>query len=295
VSENDDEDDSRSEGEKGELLPTVTRALRLSPKPLAASVVLMNVFGDQQLAKIDALTWEQLSFARKQIRRTAFSSSSLLMETAPFVAHKGNLTFRYIAAYLVEGLQNPAVGILSLYPTDGQGRSVSLTGNTHESWKHIDTVDTIRRLFLDKALRGVDFDPNQFKSYLSATNQERVNRCGPDTAFLNVEASHTEDGANVGLIGITDECDYCLAFANGFMETVEPKHKTFLDQSQAFLAFAMPSVSGFDLAGRCIVADLPSGKPLYVITPTGSGRLFTAGCLMRARFQQQKSGISWVN
>jgi hypothetical protein len=39
----------------------------------------------------------------------------------------------------------------------------------------------------------------------------------------------------------------------------------------------MPTVSGFEATGSCIVADHPSGKPLYVLTPSMSARLSVLG------------------
>jgi hypothetical protein len=35
----------------------------------------------------------------------------------------------------------------------------------------------------------------------------------------------------------------------------------------------MPSVTGFEETGSCIVADHPSGKPLYVLSASMTGRL----------------------
>ena len=85
-----------------------------------------------------------------------------------------------------------------------------------------------------------------------------------------LEASHEEEAASVGEIGQSDECDFCLAMGNGFRDQVEARHKSFVDQSQAFLTFAMPNVVGLPDAGSCIMADHPSGKPLYVLTFRGS-------------------------
>jgi hypothetical protein len=194
------------------------------------------------------------------------------MDTAQFVEHKGNLKFRYTVAYLVEGLQGPSNGPLLLYSDAAQGKKISLTGNAHESWNHIDTVHTIANITLTAMFQGKVWDLNDFASHVSATTQERVRRYGDKSAFLVVEASHEEDGARIGAIGQSDAREFCLAFANGFRDEVEPRHKTFLDQSQAFLSFAMPSVSGLQLAGSCIVADHPSGKPLYVMTASMSAR-----------------------
>ncbi len=88
-----------------------------------------------------------------------------------------------------------------------------------------------------------------------------------------VEASHEEEAANIGTIGESDERDFCLALPNGgFRDAVAKRHKAFLDQSQSFLFFAMPSVTGLEDPGSCIVADHPSGKPLYVLTSSKTVR-----------------------
>jgi hypothetical protein len=217
------------------------------------------------------------------------------MDASPFVAH---LTFRYIAAYWVEGLQRPAEGILSLHPADEQGKSVSLTDNTHESLNHIDFVQGFFGRLLDKAIGGVDCDPNHFASYQSASYKERARRYGDKSAFLVVEASHVEDGARIGPIRQSDNRNFCLAWPpDGFVDEVKARHKPFLDQSLAFLTFAMPSVSGFERVGGCIVADHPSGKPLYVLSVSMSGRGIVSSPipadgskLFRTLFQRQHSG-----
>lgn len=81
-----------------------------------------------------------------------------------------------------------------------------------------------------------------------------------------VEASHEEEAGRIGTIGQSEQREFCLALPNGFMGEVEARHKVFLEQSQALLSFVIPSVTGLQPAGKCIVADHPSGKPLYVLT-----------------------------
>jgi hypothetical protein len=159
-----------------------------------------------------------------------------------------------------------------LYSNEAKDKKLSLTGHSHADWNHIDFVQTLGQRLLDSALGGVHFDPNDFTSYRSATDEDRVRRYGDKSAFLVVEASHVEDGARIGPIRQSDKRDFCLAWPDGFMDEVKARHKTFLDQSQAFLTFAMPSVSGFERVGSCIVADHPSGKPLYVLNASVSGR-----------------------
>jgi hypothetical protein len=220
------------------------------------------------------------------------------MESGPFGAHKGDLTFRYIAAYLVEGLQKPAGGDLRLYSDAAQGKNVFLTDNTHEHWNHIDFAQGFSGRLLDFAIGGLDFDPNHFARYRSANYEERVRRYGDISAFLVVEASHVEDGARIGPIRQSDKHDFCLAWPpDGFMDGVKATHKPFLDQSLAFLTFAMPSVSGFERVGGCIVADHPSGKPLYVLNVSMCGRGIGSSPipadgskLFRTLFQRQHSG-----
>ena len=51
--------------------------------------------------------------------------------------------FRFIAAYLVEGLQSPADGPLLLFSDAKQGKKVFLTGYTHDGLNDIDSVHTI--------------------------------------------------------------------------------------------------------------------------------------------------------
>ena len=182
------------------------------------------------------------------------------------------LKFRYIAAYLVEGLQGPTNGLLSLYSDAAQGKKVYLTGHSHEGLHHIDTVHTIAYIILTSLFHGKTWDLNEFASHVSTTTQDRVRRYGPNAAFLVVEASHEEEAASIGRIEQSEDRDFCLALPNGFRDAVETRHKIFLDQSQAFLSFAMPSVSGFEAVGSCIVADHPSGKPLYVLTASATAR-----------------------
>jgi hypothetical protein len=182
------------------------------------------------------------------------------------------MKFRYIAAYLVEGLQSPADGPLLLFSDAQQGKKVFLTGYTHDSLNHIDSVHTIG-IALTAMFRGEAWDPNQFGPYLAETQQDRIRRYGDSAAFLVVEASHEADAASIGTIGQSEDRDYCLAITNGFKDAARERHKHFLDQSQIFLSFAMPSVAGFEETGSCIVADHPSGKPLYVLSASMTGRL----------------------
>jgi hypothetical protein len=190
------------------------------------------------------------------------------MDDTPFVPHEGNLTVRYIAAYLVEGLQTPQKDTLELY--SAPGKKVFLTGNGHEDWNHIDTVITIAYISLTSMLQGKVWDLSDYASHIATTRQERVRRYGPNPAFLFVEASHQEDGARIGPIGLSDERDFCLALPNGFRGEVEDRHQSFIDRSKAFLSFGMPNVVGLVDAGSCIVADHPSGKPLYILTSSMS-------------------------
>ena len=182
------------------------------------------------------------------------------------------MKFCYIAAYLVEGLQSPADGPLLLFSDAQQGKKVFLTGYTHDGLNHIDSVHTIG-IALTAMFHGETWDPNQFGPYLAETQQNRIRRYGDNAAFLVVEASHEADAASIGMIGQSEDRDYCLAITNGFKDAARERHKHFLDQSQTFLSFAMPSVTGFEETGSCIVADHPSGKPLYVLSASMIGRL----------------------
>jgi hypothetical protein len=76
------------------------------------------------------------------------------MSTDQTVAPTDKLTFRYIGACLVEGLQRPANGPLLLYSNATQGKKIFLTGHTHEGLRHIDTVRTIANITLTIMLQG---------------------------------------------------------------------------------------------------------------------------------------------
>jgi hypothetical protein len=159
----------------------------------------------------------------------------------------------------LEGLQSPADGPLLLFSDAQQGKKVFLTGYTHDGLNHIDSVHTIG-IALTAMFHGETWDPNQFGPYLAETQQNRIRRYGDNAAFLVVEASHEAEAASIGTIGQSEHRDYCLAITNGFKDAARERHKHFLDQSQIFLSFAMPSVTGFEETGSCIVADHPSGN-----------------------------------
>lgn len=192
------------------------------------------------------------------------------MNTTQTVAPTDKLRFRYIATYLVEGLQCPTGGFLVLYSDPEQERKISLAGHDDDGRHHVATVHTIALKMLSIMVQSAPYDVKEFGRYLEETKQEKVRRYGPNATFLVLEVSHEEEAASVGEIGQSDECDFCLAMGNGFRDQVETRHKTFLEQSQSFLSFAMPSVVGLQDAGSCIMADHPSGKPLYVITSSAS-------------------------
>jgi hypothetical protein len=59
---------------------------------------------------------------------------------------------------------------------------------------------------------------------------------------------------------------FVLLLPNGFRGEVEQRHQSFVDRSKALLSFGMPSVLGILGAGSCILANHPSGKPLYILT-----------------------------
>ena len=65
------------------------------------------------------------------------------MDTAQTVAPTDRLTFRFISAYLVEGLQRPTAGPLLLHSDASQGKKVLLTDHSYEGFHHFDTVRTI--------------------------------------------------------------------------------------------------------------------------------------------------------
>jgi hypothetical protein len=158
------------------------------------------------------------------------------------------------------------------YSNEVLGKKVYLTSHSDESWNHIDTVQTIGYVILTSIFHGKTWDITEFADHLSETAQERLRRYGDNSAFLVLEASHEEEAARIGTIAESEERNFCLALPNGFRDEVETRHKTFLDQAQSFLYFAMPIVSGLQLAGSCIVADHPSGKPLYLMTGSMSAR-----------------------
>jgi hypothetical protein len=194
------------------------------------------------------------------------------MNTAQTVQPTDILTFRFISAYLVEGLQPPVGGPQVIHSNAAQGKKVLLTDHSYEGFDHICAVHTIAKIILTSMFQGKIWHFNQFRTYVSTTAQERRQHYGPNAAFLVVEASHEEEASCVGTIGESDLRDFCLALPNGFRDAVEIRHKAFLEKSKAFLSFGMPSVVGLLDAGSCILANHPSGKPLYILTSSMSAR-----------------------
>jgi hypothetical protein len=190
----------------------------------------------------------------------------------PTVSPDDKLKFRYIAAYLVDGLQTPSDSTRLVYSNDSSGKKVYLTDPSHEIWNHIDTVQTIAHVTLSMMFQGKTWDLTRFREHVSATAQERKQRYGTVSAFMILEASHEEKASRIMPIGESAERDFCLALPNGFRDEVEERHKTFLQQAQSFLYFAIPSVSGLQMVGSCILADHPGGKSLYVLTGSFSAR-----------------------
>jgi len=158
-----------------------------------------------------------------------------------------------------------------LFSDAKQGKKVFLTGYTHDGLNHIDSVHTI-----GIALTAMFHGETGTHSILASSSRDSTRQSpayGDNAAFLVLEASHEADAASIGTIGQSEDRDYCLAIANGFKDTTREKHKHFLISRQIFLSFAMPSVTGFEEIGSCIVADHPSGKPLYVLSASITGRL----------------------
>lgn len=192
--------------------------------------------------------------------------------TIQSVSPSDKLKFRYIAAYLAEGLQAQVGGPRVYYSNEARGKKVYLTSRTDEIWNHIDTAQTISYVILTSLFHGKQWDPTEFTNHRSARAQKRLQQYGDNSAFLVLEASHEEEASRIGTIAESEERDFCLALPNGFRDEVETRHKTFLEQAQSFLYFAMPSVSGLQSAASCIVANHPNGKPLYVLTGSMSVR-----------------------
>jgi hypothetical protein len=188
------------------------------------------------------------------------------VNTAQTVAPTDILKFRYIAAYLVEGLQSPAGGPLVLFSDTEQGKKISLTGHAHEGLHHIDTTVTIANLILNAMFQNGILDLGQVGKHLPQATQDRLRRYGANTAYLVVEATHEEEAANIGTIGQSDQRDFCLALPNGYKDKVRERHKQFVGRAQALLSYVVSGVTGLQTVGDCIVADHPSGKPLYVMT-----------------------------
>jgi hypothetical protein len=195
------------------------------------------------------------------------------MSPSQTVQHTDILTFHYTTAYLVEGLQNPVEGLRLLYSDAEQGKRIYLADHSYEGLHHIDTVYTIANIILSSMLQGKVWDLNEFACHVSATNQERLQRYGTNAAVLVVEATHQEEAVNTGQIGQWRACDFFLALPNEFRGKVRKLHKSFVGRAQAFLSFKIPSVTGLVPIGDCVVADHPSGKPLYVMTFSGSADL----------------------
>jgi hypothetical protein len=81
------------------------------------------------------------------LARLAKWSYSAFMSGIQTVAPNYKLHFRYIAAYLAEGLQCPAGGPILLFSDAAQRRKVLLTDYSHENLQHIDIKVTIANLF----------------------------------------------------------------------------------------------------------------------------------------------------
>jgi len=91
--------------------------------------------------------------------------------------------------------------------------------------------------------QGKVWDLSDFASHIVTTRQERVLRYGTHPAFLFVEASHEENGARIGPIGVSNERDFCLALPNGFRGEVEERHQSFIDRSKAVLSNPSPQIA----------------------------------------------------
>jgi hypothetical protein len=178
---------------------------------------------------------------------------------------EAKLKLRYIVAYRVEGLESPEAPVL-LYSDDEQGKKVVLTGHTYEGLHHIATGHTIADMLLTGIFQEKTWNRNEFAGRVSMTEQDRIRRYGPNTAFLVVEASYAENPASIGQMVQPNNCEFYVAIANSSQDEVEKRHKLFLNQSQAFLAFTMPDINGFEEAGTCIMGNHPNGELLYVRT-----------------------------
>jgi len=123
------------------------------------------------------------------------------MSVARTVSPSEKLTFRYIAAYRVEGLQCPASGPLILFGDESQGKKVLLTDYSHEDLQHIDVKVTIANFILNATFRGQIHDFGQVKNHAPIEQQERLRRYGATAAYLVVEASHEQEVSAVGQAG----------------------------------------------------------------------------------------------
>ena len=131
--------------------------------------------------------------------------------TIQSVSPSDKLKFRYIAAYLAEGLQAPVGGPRVYYSNEARGKKVYLTSRTDEIWNHIDTAQTISYVILTSLFHGKQWDPTEFTNHRSERAQKRLQQYGDNSAFLVLEASHEEEASRIGTIAESEERDFCLA------------------------------------------------------------------------------------
>ena len=94
--------------------------------------------------------------------------------TIQSVSPSDKLKFRYIAAYLAEGLQAQVGGPRVYYSNEARGKKVYLTSRTDEIWNHIDTAQTISYVILTSLFHGKQWDPTEFTNHRSARAPEKT-------------------------------------------------------------------------------------------------------------------------
>lgn len=157
------------------------------------------------------------------------------------IAADENLAFRYIQAYLIEGLQAPRGGAKEVYSDEALGKKVFLTDRSAAIWDHFDRAQSLAYSIVTTIVGIGTLDANSVSARLSEAREERLRKFNVQSAFLVIEAAYLTRGERLGLAGRSVWGNFGLALPNGFREEVEAKHKPFFQQAQSFLYFAFPS------------------------------------------------------
>jgi transcriptional regulator with XRE-family HTH domain len=78
-----------------------------------------------------------------------------------------NLAFRYIQAYLIEGLQAPRGGTKEIYSDEALGKKVFLTDRSAAIWDHFDRAQSLAYSILTTVVGISTLDANSVSARLS--------------------------------------------------------------------------------------------------------------------------------